>query len=83
MSKRDAVRSKPNAARIETVRPAAQPSLAGAAARPKVSAPPEARRTVSEEDIRLRAYLKWEAAGRPEGDDLSFWLEAEQELRRA
>jgi hypothetical protein len=30
--------------------------------------------------IRLRAYLKWEAAGRPAGDDVRFWLEAEREL---
>jgi len=31
-------------------------------------------------DIRLRAYRKWEAAGRPEGDGSRFWLQAEQEL---
>ena len=37
--------------------------------------------TVAEEDIRLRAYLKWEAAGRPEGDGVRFWREAEKELR--
>jgi hypothetical protein len=35
---------------------------------------------VSEEERRFRAYLKWEAAGRPEGDGSRFWLEAEQEL---
>jgi len=34
----------------------------------------------SEEDIRLRAYQKWEAAGRPGGDGMRFWLQAEQEL---
>jgi len=31
-------------------------------------------------DIRARAYSKWVAAGRPEGDSWRFWLEAEQEL---
>jgi hypothetical protein len=36
--------------------------------------------TAPEEVIRLRAYFKWEAAGRPEGDGVSFWLEAEKEL---
>jgi hypothetical protein len=36
---------------------------------------------VAEEDIRLRAYLKWEAAGRPKGDGVLFWLEAEKELQ--
>jgi len=35
------------------------------------------------DDIRMRAYLRWEAAGRPSGDGVRFWLEAEQELRQA
>ena len=38
---------------------------------------------VSEEAIRLRAYQKWEAAGKPEGDDLRFWLEAKREAQRS
>lgn len=37
-------------------------------------------KTVSAEDIRLCAYRKWESAGKPIGDGLQFWLEAEQEL---
>jgi hypothetical protein len=32
------------------------------------------------EDIRLSAYRKWESAGKPTGDGVQFWLEAEQEL---
>jgi DUF2934 family protein len=35
---------------------------------------------VSAEDIRLCAYRKWESAGKPTGDGIQFWLEAEQEL---
>jgi hypothetical protein len=35
---------------------------------------------VSEEEIRLCAYRKWEATGRPAGDGVQFWLEAEKEL---
>jgi hypothetical protein len=35
---------------------------------------------VSDEDIRLYAYQKWEAAGQPTGDGVQFWLEAEHEL---
>ena len=35
---------------------------------------------VSDEGIRMLAYLKWEAAGCPQGRGLTFWLEAEQEL---
>ncbi len=36
--------------------------------------------TMSAEAIRLLAYRKWEAAGRPAGDGINFWLEAEREL---
>ena len=36
---------------------------------------------VREESIRELAYAKWEAAGRPAGDGVQFWLEAERELR--
>jgi hypothetical protein len=34
----------------------------------------------SYDDIRLCAYQKWETAGKPNGDGVQFWLEAEQEL---
>jgi hypothetical protein len=40
-------------------------------------------KAVSEEIVRLRAYQKWEASGKPGGDGLKFWLEAEQELLQA
>lgn len=32
-----------------------------------------------EDAIRLSAYQKWERAGKPPGDGVQFWLEAEQE----
>jgi hypothetical protein len=32
-----------------------------------------------EERIRMHAYLKWEAAGKPAGNGSPFWLEAECE----
>lgn len=32
------------------------------------------------EEIRLRAYQRWQAAGKPNGDATKFWLQAEQEL---
>jgi hypothetical protein len=35
---------------------------------------------VSEDAIRLSAYQKWEAAGKPPGQETKFWLEAEKEL---
>lgn len=31
--------------------------------------------------IRTLAHAKWEAAGKPEGGELDFWLAAEQEQR--
>lgn len=37
-------------------------------------------RAASPEDIQLRAYRKWEQAGKPSCDGIQFWLEAEQEL---
>jgi hypothetical protein len=42
--------------------------------RPQIQAPP------SEEAIRVGAYFRWDAAGRPGGDGVGFWLEAEQQL---
>jgi len=36
--------------------------------------------SVSEEDIQLRAYRKWESEGKPTESGIRFWLEAEQEL---
>jgi Protein of unknown function (DUF2934) len=35
---------------------------------------------VPEAAIRLCAYLKWEAAGKPPGDGMDFWLQARHEL---
>jgi len=36
---------------------------------------------VTPEVIQLCAYRKWENAGKPSGDGIPFWLEAEEELR--
>ena len=33
-----------------------------------------------EETVRIGAYMRWDAAGRPGGDGVRFWLEAEQDL---
>ena len=38
---------------------------------------------VKESEIRMAAYLMWEKAGRPAGQDLRFWLDAEKQLRTA
>jgi hypothetical protein len=36
--------------------------------------------TVTEDDIRILAHAKWEAAGCPPGDGFDFWLAAELEV---
>ncbi|HEY3776784.1 MAG TPA: DUF2934 domain-containing protein [Rhizomicrobium sp.] len=36
---------------------------------------------VSDYDIRIRSYLLWEAAGRPQGRDREFWFRAESDLQ--
>jgi hypothetical protein len=45
------------------------------------SQPEPRRRALSQDAVRLRAYFKWQAAGRPEGDGIAFWLQAERELQ--
>ena len=40
----------------------------------------EQPRAADVEAIRDLAHRKWEAAGRPAGDGLHFWLEAEREF---
>jgi hypothetical protein len=61
---------------------AAQPSpVPDVQTQPAMHAKPKTL-PVSEEDIRLAAYFKWEAAGRPTGDGRDFWAEAEMELRK-
>ena len=44
--------------------------------------PPQQTFEHADEDrIRDRAYELWEAAGRPEGDGVEFWYQAEHEIR--
>jgi len=35
----------------------------------------------TEDEIRTRAHQLWELAGKPEGKEDQFWLEAERELK--
>ncbi len=60
----------------------AEPAAAKSSATPANHLMPQSVALPSEDAIRHCAYLKWEAAGRPGGDGVSFWLEAEQELCR-
>lgn len=38
------------------------------------------RRMMRRGKVRARAFELWEQAGRPEGRDLEFWLEAERQI---
>jgi hypothetical protein len=55
-------------------------SIPQSAAAPASGSSVQKSKSLSEEAIRLRAYLKWEGAGKPVGQEVRFWLEAEQEL---
>ena len=63
--------------------PVAATNLNGSPSKPNVVEPATDGQAVSEEAIRKSAYRKWEDAGKPCGDGLRFWLEAEQELVHA
>jgi hypothetical protein len=40
-----------------------------------------ARRDITSDCIASRAYSLWENAGRPQGRDMEFWFQAEQQLQ--
>ena len=42
--------------------------------------PDQNGKPVTGESVQVRAYQKWESAGKPAGDGIRFWLEAEREL---
>jgi Protein of unknown function (DUF2934) len=48
---------------------------------PSTAHPANAPATSQEEKVRRLAYQKWEAAGRPDCDGISFWLEAERDCK--
>ena len=64
----------------------ANPALSGstgakmAMQRPASGEKDHNRRSVTADEIRIRAYGNWERAGKPVGDGIRFWLDAEQEL---
>jgi hypothetical protein len=61
---------------------AASPASRALAAEPSSTAQPiPLSGETLDEAIRARAYANWERAGRPEGDGVTFWLEAEAELK--
>lgn len=72
---------RPTKAKSTKGSPAAQAPRVESAARIDRPPAPDGR-AVSEDEIRLLAYHKWVAAGRPPGDGVEFWRQAEMELKR-
>lgn len=63
----------------------ANPASANFTSEPKGPAPAPGYQapsgeSVSEDTIRLHAFWDWKLAGKPEGQTLSFWLEAQRQL---
>jgi hypothetical protein len=77
VAKKVARRKKPAAGGSPPVSPCPEVNDNGT---PENAAIPDRSRSVSEKEISRRAYLKWEAAGKPKGNDSRFWLEAKEEL---
>ena len=65
-----------------TAQPAAakSPSESGLGAASDAVGTVQKGKAKSQEVVRGHAYQKWEAAGKPNGDGVNFWLEAEQEF---
>jgi hypothetical protein len=55
---------------------AAEPNGNGTA----IASIPDSSRSVADSEIGLRAYLMWEAAGKPKEAGSRFWLQAKEEL---
>ena len=52
------------------------------AASPKAPAK-QPKRVITTEVIASHAYILWEKAGRPQGRDVEYWLQAEKELKQS
>lgn len=64
-------------AQSASVKPPSEPKAAVA---PALEGQAQKAKSACEEMTRLGAYQKWETAGKPQGNGVQFWLDAEQEL---
>ena len=91
-SKKNKAKSKPAASKPAV---AAKPSksakaVASAPAKPAKSAKPvktvakaaPTRRAITTDCIAARAHTLWDQAGRPQGRDVEYWLQAESQLKQ-
>ncbi len=78
--------SKKPATKAAATTPAATPVRAKAGTKTEAKAPvaaptPAPLREITTEVIAARAYSLWEQRGRPQGQDVELWIEAEQQLK--
>ena len=81
---------KPAKAAVKpTVKPAAKTVLktavkavVKAAAKTSAKKTAPARREITTELVASRAYILWDKAGRPQGRDVEYWLQAESQLKQ-
>ena len=79
-SRPETVKSTPRTkVAVKAVEPETGPADVAATEVPAETPPCSAN--ICQEEVRTRAFLKWEAAGCPQGDGILFWLEAESELQ--
>jgi hypothetical protein len=64
-----------------TAKVSATVNTAAKSAAPAAPAPVAPRREVTADQIAARAYVLWEQRGRPHGQDLETWLQAERQLK--
>jgi Protein of unknown function (DUF2934) len=60
---------------IKAIAPAVKPAK-------KVKPAAPAPRVITTEVISARAFTLWDQAGRPQGRDLDFWFQAENQLKQ-
>ena len=71
-----------NIVKTAAVSPSRKKSAAVAAAEAPAAAATLSRREINSDLIAARAYTIWEQQGRPQGNDLQNWLQAESQLKQ-
>jgi hypothetical protein len=74
--------SKTVKAKTSAAKPAKTPAKPVVTAKKSAPTAIPARREITTEIISARAYTLWDQAGRPQGRDMEYWLQAESQLKQ-
>lgn len=74
--------SKAAKAKTTAAKPAKTPAKKPVKATSSATKTVAARKEITPDIISARAYTLWEQAGRPQGRDLEYWLQAEAQLKQ-